>query len=230
MNSNLTKRTGRSRKGLDFVFEFLAIILGVLVAFWLSSWGEVRKEKKLEKFYLNELVQNLSLDQEQLRAVIKDQSKRADVLNWLLEMMPHTELKDKNKVDSTYASTRGNRTFFPATGAYKSMVSEGSLDLISNKELVTLLVELYEFYYVRSIYLGTVVDEEMARTMWEIRKFYSLYDNEFYDLGAIKSKEVRAIFGHIHAFVEFYTGHARETLEKVNSVKTTLENELKRLE
>ena len=74
MNSESTRKNtvGRSKKAIDFVFEFLAIILGVLVAFSLSSWGDVRKEKKLEKFYLNELVKNLNLDQEQLKAVIEN--------------------------------------------------------------------------------------------------------------------------------------------------------------
>jgi len=228
MNSESTRKNtlGRSKKAIDFVFEFLAIILGVLVAFWLSSWGDVRKEKKLEEFYLNELVKNLNLDQKQLKAVIENQANRAKILDGLLQIMPQTELKGKSQIDSTYTSARGNPTFFPATGAYKSMVSEGSLDLISNKELVTLLVELYEFYYVRSIYLGTVLDDEVERTTWETRKFYSLYDNEFNDLAAIKSHELRVIIGHRHAYIRLYLGHARETLEKVNSVKIALEKEL----
>ena len=92
-----------------------------------------------------------------------------------------------------------------------------------------MLVELYEFYYVRSIYLGTVLDDEVERTTWETRKFYSLYDNEFNDLAAIKSHELRVIIGHRHAYIKLYVGQARATLEKVNSVKIALEKELKQL-
>lgn len=219
-----------SKKSVAFVLEFLVVVLGVLVAFWLSSWREEQKNEQLERFYLEELVQSLSLDQQQLRAVIEEQGHRRTLLDTLLQILPHAQYADKPHIDSLFAATRGNRTFFPAVGAYKAMVAEGSLHLISNKELVTSLVELYEYYYVRAIYLGTVLDKEVDRSNWERRDFFSLYDNEFYNLSAIRSKELRAIEAHRHAYIGVYLGHARKTLQKIEGVRAALKKELVRLE
>lgn len=109
------------------------------------------------------------------------------------------------------------------------MVAEGSLDLISNKELVTSLVELYEYYYVRAIYLGTVLDDEVDRSNWERKDWFSLYENKFYNLPTIRSKKLRALEEHRHAYIGVYLGHARKTLQKIEAVKTALERELNKL-
>ncbi len=224
------KKTPRLfEKAAAFGLEFIVVISGVLAAFWLSSWVERQNEKEVVVFYLQELTDSLEMDRQQLDEVIREQENRRRVLDDLLRTMPEADSSNKHSIDSLFASIRGNRTFFPANGAYKALVAEGSLDLVSNKELVTSLVELYEYYYVRAVYLGTVLDGEAEKTNWERRKFFSMYDNKFHDLQAIRSKELRAIEEHRHAYIGVYLGHAADTSRKIAEVKALLESELQQL-
>lgn len=95
-----------SKKSVAFVLEFIVVVLGVLVAFWLSSWREEQKTEQLERFYLEELVESLILDQQQLSDVIQEQGHRRSVLDTLFQMMPHAESDDKPVIDSLFTSIR----------------------------------------------------------------------------------------------------------------------------
>jgi len=215
---------------LRFVLEFTAILVGVLVAFSLNSWRERSADKELERFYIQEIVSNLAADEAQLGQVIEIQQRKQTTLDTLLQIMPEATLEDKSAIDALFATTRRNPTFFPTVGAYRAMVSEGALNLISNKTLVTLLVELYEYYYVRLSHFGTVLDDETERITWERRKFYSLYIHEFYDVEAIRSREMYSLNEHRHAYIGLYLGHARNTYDKIAEVRAALEQELRRIE
>jgi len=213
-----------------FALEFTAILVGVLVAFSLNSWGDRQQEKRLERFYIQELIDNLATDEAHLGQVIETQQRGRTTLDTLLQIMPEAAPEDTPAIDSLFASSRGNRTFFPAVGAYRAMISEGALNLISNKSLVTVLVELYEHYYVRLSYLGTVLDDETQRISWERRKFYSSYTDEFYDVEAIRSREMYSMNEHRYAYIGLYLGHARNTDDKIAEVRAALEQELRRIE
>lgn len=213
-----------------FALQFTAILVGVLVAFSLNNWGDRQKEKRLERFYVEELISNLNADVEHLNEIIEKQQTKQTTLDTLLQIMPTATLEDKPAIDALYATTRGNDTFFPAVGAYSAMISEGALNLLSNKSLVTSLVELYEYYYVRLSYLGTVLDGETERITWDRRKYYSLYVDEFYDVEAIRSREMYALNEHSYAYIGLYLGHARNTYEKITDVRDALEQELRRIE
>ena len=219
-----------AESGPRYVLQFTAILVGVLVAFSLNSWGDRQKEKRLERFYVQELISNLAADEEHLGRVIDEQQKKRTTLDTLLQIMPVAAPENKSAIDALYATTRGNNTFFPAVGAYRAMVSEGALNLISNKALVTSLVELYEYYYVRLSYLGTVLDNETERITWNRRKYYSLYTDEFYDLEAIRSREMFAMNEHGYAYIGLYLSHARPTYDKIAEMRAALEQELRRIE
>ena len=216
--------------GPRYLFQFVAILVGVLVAFSLNSWRDGQKEKRLERFYIQELISNLAADEEHLGRIIEEQQTKQTTLDMLLQIMPEAAPEDKPAIDALYATTRGNNTFFPAVGAYRAMVSEGALNLISNKPLVTMLVELYEHYYVRIAYLGTVLDNETERITWDRRHYYSLYTDEFYDMEAIRSRAMFSLNEHGYAYIGLYLGHARATYDKIAEVRAALEQELRRIE
>ena len=206
----------------QYIWQFLFVLTGVLIGFGLNNWGQYRNERKLEQFYLEELRRDLQLDQQQLESVMKDQGNRLQLIDTLMELMPKAQIQDKPTIDSLFGHMIGNSTFFPAVGAYKAMISEGTLHLIQDKELVTALVELYEHNYTRIIYVGEVLDDEIERENWERRKFYSLYQQQFYDIESITSRDMYAIQDLRQAYISLYMGMAQATYEKLIAVREKL--------
>lgn len=145
--------------------EFATILVSVFAAFWLNSWRESRTEDKLAAFYLQELASNLASDELRLLEVINSQEQVRDRLAAMLDGMSDLQPRKKARLDSIHAQIMGsNPTFFLAVGAYRAMVAEGALKLISNNAFLTELVERYEFHYVRLNYLGTVLDDHLEQT------------------------------------------------------------------
>ena len=89
-------------------------------------------------------------------------------------------------------------------------------------------MELYEHYYTRQVYLGTVLDEEVARVTWENRAFFSLYEGRFHSVEAIRSPQMRSLQEHRWGFITLYLQHAEQTAAKVREVQALLAEELQR--
>ncbi len=219
----------RSKYG-NYLVEFLAIIFGVLVGFALNSWREDKSDKKQERFYLQELSANLAADNNRLQIVIQNQQEILETLDILLTIMPEATESQKARIDSLFLISRNNETFFPTVGAYKAMVSEGALKLVSNKELLTSIVELYEFYYVRINYLGTVLDGVVEKITWERRKFYSLHKSAFLSMNAVRDPEVAAMLDQRFGFIGLYLSHAERTFRQIGRVQEALAEERSKLE
>ena len=73
---------------LRFALQFTAILIGVLVAFSLNSWGDRQQEKRLERFYVQELIDNLAADEAQLGQVIEIQQRKQTTLDTLPDHAP----------------------------------------------------------------------------------------------------------------------------------------------
>ena len=205
------------------LLQFMFVLAGVLIGFALNNWGQAQRERKLEQFYLDELRHDLSLDKVQLERVMKDQRARLQIIDTLMQLMPEAQQADKPMIDSLFQKVIGNDTFFPAVGAYKSMISEGTLHLVRDKAVVTALVELYEHNYTRLIYVGEVLDDQTEIQNWERRKFYSIYQGQFYDLESINSREMYSIQDLRLAYIGLYLSVAQTTYENLLGVQEKLE-------
>ena len=73
MTDKKPKRLARRlvESGPRYLFQFTAILIGVLVALSWNSYGERQQEKRLERFYIQELISNLTADEEHLAQVIE---------------------------------------------------------------------------------------------------------------------------------------------------------------
>ncbi len=205
------------------VAEFMTVLLSVLIAFALNNWAAKQKDLKLEKFYLSEFRKNLTSDLDNLNATIEDQTNRIAMLQEIIRILPRSGPADKPHIDSLFRAKVGNTTFFPIEGAYKSMVSEGSLDLISDKALLTAIVELYENYYQRIIYLGKVLDEQTEKSAWEEQKFFSFFHMKLQDWTDTRDKELLTLQEHRFIFIQLYLDFAHKTLSKIKDLETALD-------
>lgn len=211
----------KDAKWKSFTLEIFAIIFGILIAFGVENFSEESKEAKIREFYFSELLVNLEKDVIQIQNVLAEQS---EIMTIISNFQERFELMGKENAEKLFAKTISNTSFFPTMGAYRAMVSEGSLHLINDKKVTSSLVELYEFNYERAVYLGSVLDTEVARIMWDLKKYYSLVENKFFSSKDVKSREFKALLEHRMAYINLYLSHLEKTQERSKAMIEILKN------
>lgn len=129
----------------SYFTELLIVIIGVTVAFYISTLSEKEKEKEIRKNYFTELIEDIEADQKELEFVIKKNSEKQDHLVNSLKFYENPILFKDSIMEAAFLV--GNYTFFePDNITYQSIVASGDFKIIHNKEIKKGLVQLYSTY------------------------------------------------------------------------------------
>ncbi|MFY0592156.1 DUF6090 family protein [Roseivirga sp.] len=130
---------------LHFI-ELIVVIIGISIAFTLEGWSDSKKERRLEKNYLNSIKSDLEKDKADLKVIYDSTST---VLRYVGEVFyfvgsqAPVESYKFHHATSGYLATH----FYPKNGTYTSMVNSGDLNLIQDFELRAELSGLYNVAY-----------------------------------------------------------------------------------
>jgi hypothetical protein len=146
----------------------LLLVVSVYVAIVLEGISDKRARHREAVDALSMLRAELALDRQNLDVILDAQRDR-DVRHrridtWLVEV-------ESIPTDSLAADFRAlfsvNRTMFPRSASWTTMVSSGQLSDLRNPELLALLADFYENRNTRLKYNGAIYDEwvmEVARS------------------------------------------------------------------
>ena len=133
----------------EYIIEFVIVILGITIAFWLSNLGEINKENRLEDVYLHQLHDDIITDINVLDRGLKASTRKIEFLQEGLDYILSTD-RNKLSTDSVanIALTLGNFGFFftPTNDTYLTLQQSGDLKIIKSMELKKKLVKLYKYY------------------------------------------------------------------------------------
>ena len=133
---------------IQYIFETLAVLLGVLAAFSLNNWNESRKSRILEREYLADVHVEFINNKKQLDVIMaayRDQLAYADST---MEMMPITE-ENWNQVHPIYVRAFNVGSFDPSSSSINGLINSGKIDLVQNdslKKLLLLWTDQFEDY------------------------------------------------------------------------------------
>ncbi len=125
--------------------EFIIVILGILIALKINNWNNERKNRELERIFLNEFKVNLSND-------LKDISINIELLgnvlnsNTIIDNYLNCEMTFADSLNSHFGYLYNVILFVNDVSAYESVKSIG-LDLIRNNELREKITYLYSGRY-----------------------------------------------------------------------------------
>ena len=137
----------KSRKFIDYAIEFLIVLLGITIAFWLSNIGERRKTKALEETYLQQLHEDLLDDISALKRTKANSEQKIAKLNEGISYIANHRKAIVPDSILQYAFLVGNYNFFyPSNHTYLTLQQSGDLAIIKNQELKKKLVALYQSY------------------------------------------------------------------------------------
>jgi len=125
--------------------EIVLVVIGILIALSINNWNQDYINKKAEKYYLNQMIIDLSSDSLFLSNVSLDFKKRLPVIQNLLKEL----YKENNKESFNHAITQYANIvlqplhFVSNNSTYNEMESGAKLGIINNKELRKKIVALY---------------------------------------------------------------------------------------
>ncbi|MDH3428159.1 MAG: DUF6090 family protein [Gemmatimonadota bacterium] len=157
--------------------EAVVIVASVYLAIGLEGQAQDRERKKEATAALAQLRDELRQDRVDIGEVRAEQESNARhyerLMRWLAE--PSSMPADSVQVALDQVVT-SNRTMFPRSSAWTTMVASGQLTELENPELVTRLGNLYENINDRLIYNGEYYDSDLSTlafgsivTMWDSR-------------------------------------------------------------
>lgn len=128
-----------------FLAELLILVIGISISFLLNEYRVQQKEKRQEVDLLNSFKSNLISDSTQLSLAIKQTELQIESGQRVLALAPRTAFKDSLALDVirllSYYSMK------PTDITYQEMKSVGNTHIISNDELLTAIISLYESNY-----------------------------------------------------------------------------------
>lgn len=142
----------RNYNWLHHVFNFLGVILGVYLAFYINEKAKINEERDESLILMNSLVNDLSEDIEtyeayQIPVNITYQENVENLLNLLLS-------DSLERISGQLPIILGVENYAPTTSTYSSMKASGKLRLIGDLALQKKLNSYYEGLVIESTRKG----------------------------------------------------------------------------
>lgn len=142
----------KSIKWADHLFNFIAVILGVLIAFYIDAAAEARKEKKDRKLILQSFIEELKQDEHNFKSYqIPDNEQQSA---GLLRLMEHLVSRQMDSIEVLLPVALGLNNSSPNNSTYLAVVSSGKINLIENVRTKKAITSYYDALTVEAQYRG----------------------------------------------------------------------------
>jgi len=127
------------------MIELLVIFVGISASLLVDEWRDDRKERSLEKKYLQSLEKALQLDQTNIEFLLaENQAKQAQIRLLISEILAENDYNAKIFADGIMA-TATFEGFVPEDATFQDLKSTGNILVISNYALRSAIFEYYHY-------------------------------------------------------------------------------------
>lgn len=141
-------------------FELTVVLVGVFLAIRLQAWADEATERRAALTTLVALRSELQGDRDELSAVSEYQAGIAANYRLLADLLTDDPAAHPHKVYQLIAEDlTPNRTWFPQSAAYETLVATGQIVALGEVDLQVQLARLYERSYSRLVYNGQLYDQ-----------------------------------------------------------------------
>ena len=127
------------------IAESVLIFLGILLALQVDNWNQERKDRKLERVLLSEMLGNLKVDLDDIKYSIKYLEQYQNSSQLVLDFL-NSDLPWNDSLGRHFAQLMVMVLFDVNTSAYESLKSIG-IDLIHNEKLRKGITNVYSVAY-----------------------------------------------------------------------------------
>ena len=127
---------------INYLFNFLAVILGVFLAFYISDKAEINQDKQEGRILLESLVDELNDDIVTYTSYqIPDNETHIENLDQLILALGENNI---DKINEQLPAIFQLNNYAPSSSTYSSIKASGKLKLIENFDLRRSVSDLYE--------------------------------------------------------------------------------------
>jgi len=124
--------------------EGVAIVISILLAFWIDTWWEEQKEARFEVAYLHELQEDFELNKSTLEIMT---ARLEGIIRSTLVLQEQSALASPSlpvaELNENFRSITRMAAFIPVNRAYANLTGSGDLRLIQSRPLKNALAEYY---------------------------------------------------------------------------------------
>ncbi len=176
----MTKK-GRTINWRNAIGEIIIVSIGILIAFGINTCSSNFSTQKKYNEYRTSLIIDINENLKNIDRIIAAQKTKVTELNAVIEKIERNEL-DTQFISDILFRQRKSPTFFPVSGTFKALVSQGEIEAFST-ELKRELFNLYDTSYERTVYNGNLYDNI----------YVEVYDKEVHDILDIRNKKIENI-------------------------------------
>ena len=147
---------------LRYFIEFLVIITGVLLSFYLDDLRQLNEKKNYKDTLVEELLITSEEDLKQITKITADLEKVQEFIDeFLKDIEDGIKDLDDDQIAEKYLFIvqKMSVSFFPQNGTFNQLISTGSLDLINSKSFRRVLLNNYTHYYDRNSANNRTLDD-----------------------------------------------------------------------
>ena len=176
--------------------ELMAIVISILLSFFLEDLRQENEEKEKKDDLVKDLRLVVTEDQKQIAALRNTLEQSLLCIARLQDDISsgHEDLTDAAALDSLLCVEVGH-SFFPQDGVYAQMVATGALELIESNELKTQLLEIFTHLKDRNYATSMEIDSfnisfrSAVLANFRIRFSYDSDDGVFYGSRKIEDQK-----------------------------------------
>ena len=226
--------TGATRRYLFYAIgEIALVVMGILIALQINNWNEERKEQALQKEYLKGIKQDLEADIPFIEKRISRLVQRISTLHEIdSTYIPASQTEpydvSLDSIDLHYVFRRGP-SFRLTFGSYNALISNASIGLITNQELLQSIQELYNVRYPGSLSVYDDLKKREDHIGWKYAYELKHSDIQSFFIDNPRKKEALADFNFYYKKLELYCSVLSNDQEFMLQIIDDLSTEITRL-
>ena len=150
------------KSNFRYLLEFLIIITGVLISFYLDDIRQLNEKKGYKDKLISELLVSSEQDLAQIENITKDLNQVQNNIAMILEDINDgsKDLEDSIIAEKyLFITQKMSVSFFPQNGTFDQLISTGSMELIDSDKFRRVLLNNYTHYYDRNSANNRTLDD-----------------------------------------------------------------------
>ena len=226
--------TGSVRRYLLYATgEVLLVMVGILLALQINNWNEERKKDALEIEYLSGIKQDLEADIPTIARRRNGIARRISILHQIdstyLPILFQPYEISLDSVDIHFVFRRGSSVRL-TMGSYNTLISNASVGLIRNSDLLQSIQALYESRYPGTLSVYDDIKKREEHIGWKYAYELKNADIKTFFIDNPKKKEVLADFNFYYRTQELMYSVLMNMQEDIVKVIESINAEITRLQ
>lgn len=128
----------------ETLLEIVIIVFAVSISIWLHNWSEHLKDRKEEKEFLTGLRKDLTSDTVEMASDRRTYDGLLKAYRYLREVGVGMKPVNKDSLDIFKGYFYNSTLLIPNISRFEGLKGSGKLDIIENKDLLNLILDLYQ--------------------------------------------------------------------------------------